>query len=146
MTYWNGDRWIPDEPTTPTAARSPAGRRLLGASTEAALITLLMFGLIAGTTIAAKGGNGGNPNRDAVTCQIDGNVVSTSGLPTYEVINFMVTDSSGTTGWVLGITWEGWWTLAVPERAGPTTYEFVSRTYGPNGTKYQVFSTCSTSS
>jgi hypothetical protein len=145
MAYWNGTTWVPETVASPPA-RPTYRARLLGAATEASLITLLMFGLIAGTTFAAKGGNGGNPNRDAVTCQIDGNVVSTSGLPTYEVINFMVTDSSGTTGWVLGITWEGWWTLAVPERAGPTTYEFVSRTYGPNGTKYQVFSTCSTSS
>ena len=146
MTYWDGNRWIPDEPATPTPARTGAGRRLLGAGTEALLITLLMFGLIAGTTLAAKGGNGGNPNREATACQVDGNVVSTTGLPTYEVINFMVTDASGTTGWVLGITWEGWWTLTVPERSGPTTYEFVSRTYGPNGTKYRVYSSCSTSS
>jgi hypothetical protein len=119
---------------------------MLGASTEAALITLLMFGLIAGTTLAAKGGNGGNPHREPATCQVDGNVVSTTGLPTYEVINFIVTDASGKTGWVLGITWEGWWTLTVPERSGATTYEFVSRTYGPHGTKYNVFSTCSTAS
>lgn len=145
MTYWDGSRWVPDEPTTPSA-RSVAGRRLLGASTEAALITLLIFGLIAGTTLAARGGNGGNPNRGVAACQVDGNIVSTTGLPTYEVINFMVTDPSGTSGWVLGITWEGSWTLSVPDRSGATTYEFVSRTYGPNGAKYEVFSTCSTSS
>ena len=105
-----------------------------------------MFGLIAGTTLAARGGNGGNPNRVVATCQIDGNVVSTTGLPTDEVINFMVTQGGETSGWVLGITWEGDWTLTVPERTGPTTYEFVSRTYGPHGTKYSVFSSCSTTS
>jgi hypothetical protein len=146
MTYWDGNRWIPEGPPQPRERRRRAGRRLLGASTEAALITLLMFGLIAGTTLAAKGGNGGNPNRSVASCKVDGNVVSTVGLPTYEVINFMVTDSSGTHGWVLGITWEGSMTLTVPDRSGPTTYEFVSRTYGPNGTKYTVFSSCSTES
>lgn len=145
MTYWDGTRWIP-EPSPRASSRPSILRRLFGAGAEAALITLLTFGLIAGTTLAARGGNGGNPNRTATACDVDGNVVSTTGLPTYEVINFMVTDSSGTRGWVLGITWEGWWTLTVPERSGPTTYEFVSRTYGPSGTKYDVFSTCSTDS
>jgi hypothetical protein len=146
MTYWDGQRWIREERSKPINKRARIGRRLLGASTEAALITLLMFGLIVGTTLAAKGGNGGNPNREAATCQVDGDVVSTAGLPTYEVINFMVTDAGGTTGWVLGTTWEGWWTLTVPARSGPTTYEFVSRTYGPNGSKYTVYSSCSTQS
>ena len=61
MTYWDGNRWIPEGPPQPREPRRRAGRRLLGASTEAALITLLMFGLIAGTTLAAKGGNGSNP-------------------------------------------------------------------------------------
>lgn len=145
MTYWDGNRWTP-EPSPRASARPRPLRRLFGAGAEALLITTLIFGLIAGTTLAAKGGNGGNPHRTASSCQIDGNVVSATGLPTYEVLNFMVTDASGTTGWVLGITWEGWWILTVPERSGPTTYEFVSRTYGPNGSKYTVYSTCSTAS
>lgn len=143
MTYWDGTRWIP-EPAA-KIPRPSAGRRLVGASAEAALITLLMFGLIVGTTLAAKGGNGGgSPNRTVSTCDVEGNVVSTTGLPTYEVINFMVSDDSGTDGWVLGVTWEGWWTLTVPPRSGPTTYQFVSRTWGPSGSKYTVFASCST--
>jgi hypothetical protein len=52
MTYWDGNRWIPDEPAKPKPAG--AGRRLLGASTEAALITLLLFGLIAGSALGAR--------------------------------------------------------------------------------------------
>ena len=144
MTYWNGSGWEAERPAD--SPRPRRGRRLLGAATEAGLITLLMFGLIAGTTLAAKGGNGGKPNRAATTCQIDGNVVSATGLPTYEVINFMVTDAHGTTGWVLGITWEGSVTLTVSERSGPTTYQFASRTYGPNGSKYTVYSSCTSSS
>jgi hypothetical protein len=52
MTYWDGNRWIPEP--APEAPRQRIGRRIFGASTEAALITLLVFGLIAGTTLAAK--------------------------------------------------------------------------------------------
>ena len=146
MNYWDGHRWADGDRLTVEPPRRHAGRRMLGATVEASLITLLIFGLIVGTTFAARGGNGGNPNRVVATCQVDGNVVSATGLPTDEVINFMVSDASGTHGWVLGITWEGDWTLTAPERAGPTTYEFVSRTYGPHGTKYLVFSSCSTTS
>lgn len=141
MTYWDGTRWSP-EPSPPTPQRPRLLGRLFGAGAEAVLITLLIFGLIAGTTLAAKGGNGTNRTREVAACSIDGNVVSTVGLPTYEVINFMLTDANGTTGWALGITWDGSWTLTVPERSGPTTYEFVSRTWGPSGTKYTVFSRC----
>jgi len=144
MTDWDGYRWVPE--ARPEPRRSGPVRRLFGASAEAALITLLMFGLIAGTTLAAKGGNGGgNGHQAPTTCQIDGDVVGAVGLPTDEVINFMVTDASGTSGWALGFTWEGDWSLTVPARSGPTTYEFVSRTFGPGGSKYSVFSRCSTS-
>lgn len=58
MTYWDGTRWIPEDPP-PSPRRSGAGRRLLGASTEAGLITLLVFGLIAGSALAAPGGGKG---------------------------------------------------------------------------------------
>lgn len=144
MTYWDGHRWIPEPAGGPAQAR--VGRRLLGATTEAALITLLMFGLIAGTTFAARGGNGGgNPHRSVSTCQIDGNVVTGTELPTDEVLNFMVTEDGDTWGWALGFAGDsGTWDVTVPDRGGPTTYEFASRTYGPNGTKYAVFATCST--
>ncbi len=76
-------------------------------------------------------------------CTVSGNVVSATGLPTDQVINFMVTNSSGTTGWVLGFTADGNWSVNVPASSGPTTYQFVSRTWGPNGSKYTVFSSCS---
>ena len=143
MTDWDGYRWVPE--SRPEPRRSGPARRLFGASAEAALITLLMFGLIAGTTLAAKGGNGGgNPHRPVATCSIAGDLVSTTGLPTDEVVNFMVTDSNGTWGWVLGVAGPSgaWDNVAVPDRTGPTTYEFVSRTWGPGGTKYSVFSSC----
>jgi hypothetical protein len=72
-----------------------------------------------------------------------GNVVYGSGLPTGQVINFMMSDSSGKTGWVLGYTPDGTWFVNVPAPNGPTTYEFVSRTFGPSGSKYNVFTSCS---
>jgi hypothetical protein len=53
MTYWNGSAWEAERPATPPRPRR--GRRLLGAATEAGLITLLIFGLIAGTAIGARG-------------------------------------------------------------------------------------------
>jgi hypothetical protein len=75
-------------------------------------------------------------------CAVSGSTVTAVGLPTGQVINFMVTDGSGTSGWVLGFTNDGTWVVAVPAANGPTTYQFVSRTSGPNGSKYTVFLSC----
>lgn len=96
---------------------------------------------------AGKGENNGRGNGKAdveaasATCSVEGTVVSATALPGDEVINFMVTDASGTTGWVLGTS--SWWNVTVRERTSDTTYEFVSRTWGPNGSKYEVFASCS---
>ena len=79
------------------------------------------------------------------TCAVAATTVSATGLPTAQLINFMVTSSGGTTGWVLGYTDTGSWSVTVPARTGPTTYEFVSQTSGPNGAKYTVFASCSAS-
>ena len=57
MSYWNGNHWV-SEPSEARAAPKRS-RRLLSATLEASLIVLLMFGLIAGTALAAKGGKGG---------------------------------------------------------------------------------------
>jgi hypothetical protein len=59
------------------------------------------------------------------------------------VINFILTDSSGTTGWVLGYTWDGTLATNVPAPNGPTTYQFTSRTWGNDGKNYTVFAGCS---
>jgi hypothetical protein len=146
MTYWDGTRWVPDSPTT-APSRTSRGRRFFEAAAEAGLISALMFGLIAGSTLAAKGGqgNGQGPHNAyaAASCAADGTTVSASGLPTDEVINFMVTDPSGTWSWVLGWSDDGTRTVTVPVRTGATTYEFVSRTFGNDGSRYEVFATCS---
>jgi hypothetical protein len=144
MTSWDGNRWIPEGPTQPRVEGRRLGRRFLGASAEAALVTLLMFGLIAGTALAAKGG-GGSPHRTVSDCTVAGNVVTGTGLPTDQVLNFMVTEDGYTWGWALGFAGEsGTWGVSVPDRDGPTTYQFASRTWGAGGSKYTVFSSCST--
>lgn len=88
----------------------------------------------------------GKPRKNAdPPCTVSGTTVTATGLPTGVVLNFMVSDASGTTGWVLGISDNGLWSVQVPAPNGPTTYEFVSKTWGPNGSKYNVYSSCSTS-
>ena len=88
------------------------------------------------TALAGKGGGKGNAQA-ASSCLATGGTVQATGLPTDQVINFMVTDSRGTTGWVLGYTWDGAFTTDVPAANGPTSYAFVSRTWGADG---RVFS------
>lgn len=78
----------------------------------------------------------------AASCSVAGNVVSATGLPTDEVVNFMVTDGTGTSGWVLGYTWDGTFAVTVPAPNGATSYQFVSRTWGPHGSKFTVFAGC----
>lgn len=111
------------------------------------LTVLLLVGsfAIAAPSLAAKGGKpGGGPTAPTASCSASGSVVSATGLPTGEVINFMITDASGTTGWVLGISDNGMWSVPVPAPNGATTYQFVSKTWGPDGSKYDVFANCST--
>lgn len=94
-----------------------------------------------------NGGGGGNGNGNVTTssgsCTFDGGVVTGTGLPTWTLLNFMITDGSGTTGWVLGQSDSGTWSVAVPDGNGPATYEFASRTWGADGSKYDVFASCS---
>jgi hypothetical protein len=106
-----------------------------------ALGLMLILAACAGGPALAKGGH--NAPASAAPCTVSGNVVYGNGLPTDQVINFMVTDASGTRGFVLGYTHDGTWSVNVPAANGSTTYEFVSRTYGPNGSKYDVFQSCS---
>jgi hypothetical protein len=105
-------------------------------------LAAIVAALIAAPTFAAKGGH--NAATSTSPCTVSDNVVYGSGLPTDQVINFMISDASGTRGFVLGFTHDGNWSVNVPAPSGPTTYAFVSRTYGPDGSKYNEFQTCST--
>ena len=141
MSYWTGTQWVSEPPEADgTSSRS---RRFLGATLEATLVVLLTFGLIAGTTFAAKGGKGNVATVTAAACTVDENLVTGTGLPIGELLNFMVTDSSGTWGWVLGFTDTGEWSVNVPAKSGTATYQFAGRTYGNAGTKYTVYASCS---
>jgi hypothetical protein len=111
--------------------------RIAHAAQIGALVLALALVPIA---FAAKGGHN---TAATAPCTVSGNVVYGSGLPTDQVINFMITDASGTWGFVLGFTHDGTWSVNAPAPNGATKYEFVSRTYGPDGSKYNVFQSCS---
>ena len=97
------------------------------------------------TSNTSTGGGKGQGKNDPVSadCSFSNNVVTVTGLPVWTVINFLITDSSGGNGWVLGMTDDGTWAQSVPAPTGPTTYQFISSTWGPNGSKYSVYATCS---
>jgi hypothetical protein len=105
-----------------------------------------LAGLMTASVLTAASGyaaKGGHSAAAPAPCTMSGNVVYGTGLPTGEVINFMITDGSGTWGFVLGFTNDGNWSVNVPAPTGTTKYEFVSRTFGANGSKYNVFQSCS---
>jgi hypothetical protein len=109
---------------------------------------IMAIALIAATAafatpaLAGKGGSHSS-SLPSASCTVNGNTVSATGLPTDQVINFMITDPTSAYGWVLGMSDNGLWSLEVPARTGPTTYEFASKTWGPAGSKYTVFAACS---
>ena len=125
--------------------RTKTPRKLLTlVLTVAVVLAIMSIPAFAGKGENNGRGNGnGKANIEAVAaeCTVEGTVVSAQGLPGDEVINFMITDDSGKTGWVLGTS--SWWNVTVPQRTSLTTYEFVSRTWGPSGSKYEVFASCS---
>jgi hypothetical protein len=98
--------------------------------------------LLAVPAIASAAGHHHGNTASVAGCTASGNTVSATGLPTDQVINFFVTDSSGKTGWVLGYTTDGTWDVSVPAANGSTTYEFTGRTSGTGGAKYTVFTSC----
>lgn len=107
------------------------------------VLVVACFALAAASPAVAGKGGGKGANASAALCSVADNTVHADGLPTDQVVNFMVTDSSGTSGWVLGFTDDGSWSVPVASPNGPTTYEFVSRTWGPGGSHYTTFASCS---
>jgi len=99
------------------------------------LILLPAALLISGGAAKIKPTNG--------SCVVAGTSVSATGLPTDQVINFLITDNAGTTGFVLGQTDDGTWTVTVPAPTSPTSYQFVSKTWGKDGSHYTTFAACS---
>jgi hypothetical protein len=60
MSYWNGHRWeAQTPPTAEVKSATPSRAKRVGVAVlEAALVTALTFGLIAGSAFAGKGGGG----------------------------------------------------------------------------------------
>jgi hypothetical protein len=79
------------------------------------------------------------------TCSYSAGVVTAAGLPTDAVINFFVTDQSGTIGVVYGYSIDGTAQENVPVPTVPTTYDFGSVTRGPSGDpKFWTYAECAT--
>jgi len=100
MSFWDGTRWVAEVPAAPSRA-SGIARRLLGATAEAGLITVLIFGLIAGSAFAAKGGNAAKPGGGSGTTTFNGPVMvldtNGDGAPNYmEEITFNVSTTATT--------------------------------------------------
>jgi hypothetical protein len=127
MSFWNGHRWEAQSP--PTAADTPResrAKRFGAAALEGALITALVFGLIAGTAFAAKGGGGrhggGGNNTGGGTITLAPLVVDNNGdgLPEWgDVVTFNISASASAPfvnlqcfqGGVLVLTgWKGYFT------------------------------------
>ena len=147
MSYSNGTAWERDDGASPEVTRTSRRRHAYEAIAEGALLSLLVVALVASTALAGKGngrggGSAGGTTATTAGCTVDGQVVTGTALPTDQVLNFFVTDSTGSKGWVLGWTDSGSWSEPVPARSGTTTYEFASKTWGPGGTKYTVFASC----
>jgi hypothetical protein len=114
------------------------GRKTIALLCAAAVCLAVALPLAyAGTRTRSAAGTG--------SCTVSGNVVEATNLPTDAVVNFMLTNADGKYGWGLGYTWDGTWSVTVPNRTGPTTYEFASTTFGKNGNKYWVYASCSAS-
>ncbi len=109
------------------------------------IATIAVLALAATPALAGKGGNGNGNREPTGSCTVYGNVVHGTGLPNWELMNFMVTDASGSTGWVIGFTDDGTRAIDVQDRSGPTTYEFVSETRGRDGSRYDVYASCEAS-
>jgi hypothetical protein len=145
MAYWNGTHWVPEGPPQLPPRHS---HRLWGAVAEASLVTLLIFGLIAATTLAAPGAHGGKPaSGQAGSCSITPDPVAVgadytiwgSELPADAIVNVEVSDSHGTALFIMGtdaygnvsVTWHPYW-------AGTST---VSVSYKPRNKTVQL-ATC----
>lgn len=108
MSYWDGSRWVAGAVAPTTPRRRP--HRIFGAAAEAGLITLLMFGLIAGTTFAAKGGQRGGGSTPTGTCDVAPSPVTVGeqffvtarDVRPDTVFTVRVTDANGTQVFFLG--------------------------------------------
>jgi hypothetical protein len=110
MTFWDGTRWVPDPQVAPPKPRHRVARHVFGAVAEGALITALVFGLIAGSAFAAKGGNSGKstPHTASGSCSVlpdpvavgDPYVITVTGLSPNHFVDVDVATQIGVTGFM----------------------------------------------
>lgn len=132
MSFWNGTTWVPDAAREPSRA-TRAVKRGLQAATEAGLIALLTFGLIAGGAFAGKGGGGCTPAAPRVAIE---NTYAWSSWGSYGVagqtLHFQVSVSNYDDGcrastFVVDVTAPDGFTVSLPTdtvslRGGRTAY------------------------
>jgi hypothetical protein len=79
---------------------------------------------------------------NGATCSYSNGYVHGSGLPTDQVVNFTKSDASGSSAWAVGYTSDGTADVYVGTPNGAATYQYISKTWGANGSKYTVFASC----
>lgn len=126
MSYWNGTHWVADRSEATAAPRRV--RRVLGATLEASLIVLLMFGLIAGTTFAAKGGNGGGGKGDKP--------VKPNGSSTITLVMVDDANANGSANWADTVTFEISTTATTSPYLRVTCYQDGMLVYGADAGFY----------
>jgi len=126
MSFWNGHHWGADTPPAADVKREGRAKHVAKAMLEAGLITALAFGLIAGSTFAAKGGGGGHRSGGSTsgggTIALAPLVVDKNGngTPNYgDVVTFNISTTATTTPWVnlvcsqggttVLVGWKGYW-------------------------------------
>ena len=114
----------------------------MGRKTIALLFAVALCLAVVLPVASARSRPHGNTASAAASCSVDGNVVTATGLPVDVLLNFIVSDANGGWGRVLGFS-DGAWSVSVPDRSGPTTYQFTSVTWGNNGSKFDVYARCS---
>jgi len=105
------------------------------------LVMLILVLSLLGTMPALAAGKGKGLREPTGTCWVDGHVIYGEDLPPDEMTNFWITDPDGSQhGFALGTS--TWWKITVPDREGPTTYQFIGVQKGKDGKIYDVFATC----
>ena len=141
MSFWNGTRWIADEPAREGPRRKKRAADWIATILMVALVPALLI-VMASAALGAKPDSG-----CAVSTATAGvgetYVVSAWGLPTNGAINLWVTADGVTTGTPLGGSPDGTFNLNEWSTSpGVTTYAFSGPTR-PNNMK--VYAECSVS-
>jgi hypothetical protein len=106
MTFWDGTQWVNQTQTQTDAPRHRTLRRFSGAALEGGLITVLVFGLIAGSALA-RGGHAGTTGHggSSVSISVPNGVFGGTTTPTVSVPGAWVYNACSQSGRVVGQEW-----------------------------------------